>query len=246
MDRPLDLTDIDEMDLVRQRPYLLYKCDQDQKLISTNEPGAEVGDAPPVLFMSFGSGVFVHHYRRQVTDRVLALTNAIIACIDDLDKTGSDEAWAYIHNLLTGYGDFVIDAGPAFIIPREVAAATDTVEVTLANREVLKHNFPYTWAHLEHLGPCTAQLADGQAVAICRSIRKHANLREGGVDTLEAFRGRGYGAAVVSHWAKRVWEAQQIPCYSTQWENHASRALAKKIKLRQYAIDISVSVPESA
>ncbi len=119
--------------------------------------------------------------------------------------------------------------------------ASGIIEINVNNRDTLKNNFKYTWENLEHLLPCSAKIVNGEAVSICRAVRKYKNILECGVDTVKAVRGMGYGSSVVAHWAKRVWENNQIPCYSTQWDNTASMAVAKKMKLRQYAIDISIN-----
>lgn len=231
--------------LVRKRPFLLYELDQDNQLLSTNEPGFDSGDKAPILFMSIGSGEFVYHYRKAISDNVLQRINSIILKIESQNKAGSYEEWEYISNLFTGNTDFKIESGPAFFIPDEMNCDGEIIKVGLNNQDVLKNNFKYTWKNLEHLMPCSAKVINGRAVAICRSVRKHENVLECGVDTVEAFRSMGYGSSVVAHWAKCVWENRQIPCYSTQWDNEASMALAKKIKLRQYAIDITINFRKS-
>ena len=232
-------------DLVRLRPFLLYKVDQENHLISTNESGIDNGDEPPILFMSIGNGEFVHHYRKSLTESELNILNSIIFQIESQNKTGFYEEWENICDYLTGYDGLIFESGPAFLIPDDVICANDVIEVGIHNRDVLKKNFKYSWENLEYLIPCSAKLIDGKAVSICRTVRKHKNVLECGVDTVDMFRGKGYGSSVVASWASRVWGSGQIPCYSTQWDNHASMALAKKLKLRQYAVDIVVNFSES-
>ena len=234
-------------ELVKKRPFLLFKFDADNNLFSINEPGIEVsdelllGDEPPILFMSIGNGEFVHHYRKEVTSNILKIGNSIILGIESQSKIGSYEELEYIKNSIKENSDLTLESGPAFIIPDEMDGASGIVEININNRDTLKNNFKYTWGNLEHLLPCSAKIVNGKAVSICRSVRKYKNILECGVDTVKAVRGMGYGSSVVAHWAKRVWENHQIPCYSTQWDNIASIALAKKMKLRQYAIDISIN-----
>jgi hypothetical protein len=233
------------MDLVRKRPFLLYKCDQENHLLSTNELAIDVGDEPPILYMSIGNGEFVHKYRKDVTERVLNILNSLIFQISSQIKKGSQEARDCINDFIMEYDDFKIESGPVFIFPDEVVCPSDIVEVNLNNRDVLRSNYKYTWENLEHLMPCSAKVINGNAVSICRSVRKHENILECGVDTVETLRCKGYGSSVVAHWATCVWENGQIPCYSTQWENSASIALAKKNGLHQYAIDILINMGDS-
>jgi hypothetical protein len=228
-------------DLVTQRPNLLYKLDRNKYLISTNEPGNDLGDNPPLMFMSFGQGEIVHNYCSDLEKPTYEKLYSIYLEFERQSKLGIGKEREYRDQIVRG-GDneFILEAGPAFWIPDGIIQADDIIAVEMKDSDILKKNFKYTWEKLEYLLPCSAKVVDGSAVAICRTVRKHANILECGVDTVEEFRGKGYGSSVVSHWTRAVWKAQQIPCYSTQWENEASLALAKKAKLQKYAIDIAV------
>jgi len=78
-------------------------------------------------------------------------------------------------------------------------------------------------------------------VSVCRSVRITPAAHEAGVETLPDFRAKGYAQDVVAGWARLVRSMGAIPLYSTSWENTASQALAKKLRLVMYGADFQVA-----
>lgn len=81
---------------------------------------------------------------------------------------------------------------------------------------------------------CIARNGDGLVVAVCHSARSTPAGAEAGVETVEAYRGRGLAGAVVAGWARAVQAQGRLPLYSTLWSNHASRSVARKLALIPY------------
>ena len=131
-------------------------------------------------------------------------------------------------------------SGPAYRFPETLGAAPDTVRITDANAEVLGDTFSELRANLSPYEPCVTVVQSGQAVAVCCSARTSAGAAEAGLETLAAFRGRGYAAAVVSGWAAAVREGGKTPLYSTGWDNAASRGVARRLGLVLYGTDLSI------
>lgn len=77
--------------------------------------------------------------------------------------------------------------------------------------------------------PRVAVVEEGAAVCLCFSSRLTERAAEAGVETLEAYRGRGYAVAAVAGWAHVVRSPGRIPLYSTAWDNRASHAVARKL-----------------
>jgi RimJ/RimL family protein N-acetyltransferase len=130
--------------------------------------------------------------------------------------------------------------GPAWQCPESILAPTDAILVGLKEREVLREHFPWTAAHLEAQQPCAAVLEDGVAVSICFSSRLTRDAAEAGLFTVEAFRGRGYAGKVVAAWARAVHASGRTPLYSTSWDNVASQAVARKLGLVLYGVELSL------
>ena len=81
-----------------------------------------------------------------------------------------------------------------------------------------------------------------QPAAVCHSPRGCTDhVAEAGVETLEAYRGRGLATAAVACWARSLQQSGRLALYSTSWENTASRSLARRLGLRQFGADLHIS-----
>ncbi|MRB30291.1 GNAT family N-acetyltransferase [Bacillus thuringiensis serovar medellin] len=60
-------------------------------------------------------------------------------------------------------------------------------------------------------------------------------------ETLAEFQEHGYGTDVVTAWAISIQEEKRIPLYSTSWDNYASQAVARKIKLINYGMNLHIT-----
>ena len=84
-------------------------------------------------------------------------------------------------------------------------------------------------------------LKDNRAVSVCRSVRITPQAHEAGLETLLEFRRRGYAKDVVIAWARAVQVMGATALYSTSWENIASQAVARKLKLEMFGSDFHVT-----
>jgi predicted GNAT family acetyltransferase len=82
---------------------------------------------------------------------------------------------------------------------------------------------------------------DGHAVAVCGSVRQTGQAYEAGVETVLAYRGRGYAARAVAAWAGVVRALGRVPLYSTSWQNTASQSVARKLALIQFGSDLHIT-----
>ena len=127
-----------------------------------------------------------------------------------------------------------IDSGPAFTFPDKLAMAPDAVQID--DLKLIEHNFRGWIAdEIPDRSPIFAIIEDGYPVSICFCARKSEIAAEAGLETAAPFRGRGFGPKVVAAWAAAIRAARRIPLYSTSWTNEASRAVARKLGLEQYA-----------
>jgi hypothetical protein len=132
-------------------------------------------------------------------------------------------------------------SGPAFRFQDLSAKGSLCVRVTPANAFVLKPHLASWSDNLEGSQPLYALLVDGHAVSVCASVRRTSIAHEAGVETAAAFRGNGYAMQVVRAWAEDVAHLGRLPLYSTSWTNLASRALACRLCLVQYASDLHIT-----
>ena len=125
--------------------------------------------------------------------------------------------------------------GPAFEFPDSLIAPGDVIEIE--DERLLEPNFR-GWVSGEIKAGCAPLLAiveNARPVSICFCARRSEVAAEAGVETAESHRGRGLGPRVTAAWASAIRASGRIPLYSTSWTNHASLAVARKLKLQPYA-----------
>jgi len=132
-------------------------------------------------------------------------------------------------------------AGPVYGFPDALGAP---VEIRAELRELEPEDAGRLDTELafaaEDLGRGVSIGADvgGRIVAVCSCARGDASgPAQAGVETVRAFRRRGYGTAVVQAWAQAVRARGGEPLYSTSWDNAASQALAARLGLVLFGDD---------
>jgi RimJ/RimL family protein N-acetyltransferase len=136
--------------------------------------------------------------------------------------------------------------GPAYWIPegagRDHLRASQVVLISTANAHLVQKSFAWIVPldPIQEIAPILAAVEQAQAVAVCFCSRRPAQATEAGLETLPAFRGKGYATATVAAWAAEVRQRNCIPLYSTAWENLASQAVARKLGMVIYGEDWSI------
>jgi GNAT acetyltransferase len=212
----------------------MYVIDQHRRIAAPNEPTAR----PAPFFVLIRSASEVAWAVRHDVPEDIA---------DRLDRLASEEppishfespplhATAYL-SLVGGQ----ISSGPAFKFPEEIA---DPADITIIDRlDLLERNFRgWRASEIPWTSPIVALMEDGYPVSVCFCATKNsAPAIEAGVETAAAFRGRGLAPRVTAGWARAIRASGRIPLYSTNWTNTASRAVARKLGLIQYATDWSL------
>ena len=150
-------------------------------------------------------------------------------------------AEAYVRSLEKDAPAHSLWAGPAYRFTEYPEPSRPLLAVTETNAGMLQGGFEELVAELPDWQPFVALVEDGRAVSVCRSVRMTPAAHEAGVETLPDFRGKGYAQDVVVGWARLVRAMGATPLYSTSWENTASQALAKKLRLSLYGADFHVT-----
>ena len=140
--------------------------------------------------------------------------------------------------------DHIDDIGEKAIedIEINIDAHTNVVSITKSNIDLCQRTFPWLspLLHDKNVGPIAATVVAEQAVALCFCSRRPGFATEAGVETLAAYRGRGYATATVRAWAAAVKRLGCRPFYSTTWDNLASQAIARKLQMVMYGADWSI------
>ena len=117
----------------------------------------------------------------------------------------------------------------------------EVIEISPSNTRLLSPEFAWLADELTVRNPVMAVIVDGATVSISFSARSTPAASEAGVETLPEHRGRRYAGAVTVAWAAEVQRQGRIPLYSTSWTNHASRRVAARLGLIQYATDFHIT-----
>jgi RimJ/RimL family protein N-acetyltransferase len=223
-------------ELMRIHVDALFTRDAAGDLVRVNEPD---GAPAPRFFLGRTADGDVLRFRHGV-GAGLRRELAAAAAADDADPP--TDAARYEAILARAAPVERTEMGPAFIFPARPPCFPDGAHrVTRENAELLRRYLPAWLPDVLHDPPMFAVVVDGDAVAVCCSVRQTDAAHEAGVDTAPAFRGRGYAARAAAAWAHAVRELSRVPLYSTSWQNAASRAVARKLGLVHFGSDLHIT-----
>jgi GNAT acetyltransferase len=227
---------MDDRDLMRIRADTLFTYDARGRMRRTNEPG---GRPAPRLFLGRTITGHVVRFGEAVPDDVARELTEIIERQPEVTALPVPPALpAAVREALERHAPISREGGgPAYRFPESIARPAEAVQVTDANVQVVRDTFSWLVQVLPSWWPCFAVLRDGAAVSVCFSSRSGAGAAEAGVETLPAFRGRGYAVAVTAAWGASVRDGGRFPLYSTAWDNFASQGVARRLGLSMFGGD---------
>ena len=232
-----------DLELMRLHVEAEFTHDAAGHLVSTNEPAAA---AAPRFFLGRTAIGVVRRYRHDVSEaRRRALEAALAAAELEPPVAETDQpldAATFEHILSEDAPIQHTSVGVAFRFPRALAPVPGTRILRDTADVALLHPLLAAWApDIQSSPPLVALVFEGQAVAVCGSVRISPRAREAGVETAAPFRGRGYAKAVVAAWSATVRAQGVEPLYSTTWQNSASRALARALGLVSVGRDLHIT-----
>jgi hypothetical protein len=226
----------DDLALMTIRADTLFTYDARGRMVLRNSPANRPAQR---LFLGRTINGHVVRFGELVPDAVAQQLATIVERqppVDDLRVPAS--LMAALRETLERHAPVSEEGGgPAYRFPDAIVRPADVVEVTDANRDLVRDTFPWLFQDIAGWAPCFAVVRDGAAVSVCYSSRIGREAMEAGVDTLPDARGRGYAAAVTAAWGASVRASGRIPLYSTWWENLASQGVARRLGLIMYGAD---------
>ncbi|WP_235610457.1 GNAT family N-acetyltransferase [Deinococcus aerius] len=235
-----------DRELMELQTSALFVSDSAGRLRFIREPGYEENelDPAPRFFMGRTPEGNVWRFRHDLTADLVRELEDLCGAEPVLpgytaaaDEPRKAEA---IREVLTSHAPITAEErGPAYQIPDGVPVPEHVVLISGKNAHLLEAHFP--WKITSRAGfrfaPIAAAVEQGSAVSICFCARLTQDAAEAGVETTEAFRGRGHAGAAVAGWAAAMRSVGRLPLYSTQWGNLASQAVARKLGLARYGED---------
>lgn len=235
------LTDFELMNI---HVRALFTHDADSRLLFVNEP--DTANAPaPRLFLGRTRAGNIWRFRADVPEKLCARLDAL--CADEPPvkaefKVPPRHFETYVRLLESAAPVREVSNGLAYqFAESELPSERRLIAVTENNPEILQGDFEKLVEELPSWQPFVALVEEIGAVSVCRSVRITPEAHEAGVETLPDFRGKGYAKDVVLEWARLVRAAGANPLYSTSWENTSSQALARKLRLKCYGTNFSVT-----
>ncbi len=228
------------LDLMAIQAATLFRHDAAGRLTTINEPG---GGSGPRLFLGRTTAGNVWRLRHDLPG---ALADELAGILAEEGPLGDPRRPAATFDRLVAAlaaaapVERVWD-GPAWLIPASVTRREDITTTLVDDPAILHSGFPRWERDVETASPCVAVVEDGLAVSVCCCARTSDHASEAGVETLAGYRGQGYASAVVAAWAHEVRRAGRLPLYSTSWDNVASRAVARRLGLRLYGVDLHMT-----
>jgi RimJ/RimL family protein N-acetyltransferase len=221
---------------MRAHVEALFTHDDAGRMLNVNEPS---GKPAPRFFIGRTAQGSQWRFRHDVDD---SLRRELELVCSSEPTTGEPLVSATYENILARVGPIRgIWSGPAYSFPDELPTAPRAVVISQTNRELLRPHLEAWLPDIETGQPLIACVIDGRAVSVCCSVRKTVIAHEAGVETATEFRGRGCAVEAVAAWARIVRDAGRIPLYSTSWQNHASQALAAKLRLLRFGADLHIT-----
>ncbi len=217
----------------------IFIYDSRGRMLGSNEPRVQERRPAPRLFLGRTRAGHVVRFSAAVSDDLANRLEEILQRLPPVDDlTVPPDTYAAVRQALERYGPIAKEeAGPAYAFPASIIQQEEVVQLTDATIEVVRHTYPTLVDEFRDWSPCFVALHEEVAVSICMSSRVTAVADAAGVDTLPAFRGRGYAASATAAWGAAIRQAGRIPLYSTSWDNLASQGVARRIGLIMFGAE---------
>ncbi len=231
-----------DLELVEVEVDALFTYDAAGRMMADNEPD---GEPAPRFFLWRTREGNMWRVRYDVPEHIVQRLEALVAAEPVPDDLQAPPVClhAALDVLRLDYEPVVGHHGPAYRFPAEMPVPDGVTRITRENLQLLRRMVGRIDAldrDFDHVEPWMSMVVDGVAVTSCYSSRLSDRAAGARVDTLEAFRGRGYAPSVVAAWARSVRDSGRVPLYGTSWDNTASQAVARKLGLVRFGAGLAL------
>lgn len=226
---------VNDLEMMRARIDTLFIHDERGRMLCLNDRDKRPA---PRVYLAYTSDGYVLRCGRHVSDRIASRLKTIVGEQSPVENIQSvPGVVSAIQNVLEQPASDEA-GGPAYRFPEPMPSAGTVTQLVESDVEIARTTFPWLLSELADWWPCFAVVQDGAAVSVCFSARIGAAVCEAGVETLPAFRRRGYAAAVTAAWAVAIRESGRVPLYSTSRHNLASQGVADRLGLIPFGADV--------
>ncbi|WP_340401216.1 GNAT family N-acetyltransferase [Paenibacillus sp. FSL H8-0079] len=229
-------SNLSPIEMLKIQANTLYTINEQQRLLSINEPG---GGQAPAIFIGMTSAGSLTYYHEQLPPNLMAELGKDSELPLDIPKL--------IRKVETFESVNRVWMGPAYSFPETLDEWDLKVQlIGHEQRYLLAEHFPELTDHSHEKSPVAAYVIEGSAVAVCCSARVSVHGAEASLYTAPGYRGHGYAAETVKCWQYDVKKRGRMPIYSTSWDNLASQHVARKLGLIQFGVDFSITTLNSS
>jgi RimJ/RimL family protein N-acetyltransferase len=229
---------ISALELMNLHVGALYVHNEVGQIVSVNE---WTGGLVPRFFLGRTNVGNIWRFRDDVPDKLVNELTAL--CLEDTGDIALEPKHKekYLELLAARETVTQIWQGPVYWCSQPVKPSVQPVAITEDNAHLLEGGLESWLPDVPHRQPFLATLQNGKAVSVCASVRITDAAHEAGVETLPAYRQKGYAASAVAGWANTLLAKNIIPLYSTSLENTASQNVARKVGFECFGVDFHVT-----
>ncbi len=202
----------------------MYLLDGDGRIVGTREPEPRPG---PLFTLIRGKACSAWAVRADLPPDIASELEKLAREEPPVSDLQQPPAYAERYaSLVNG----VVESRQAFIFPEYLPQTGGTVFIEDIS-QLTEHFLGWNEVEIAGLKPVVGVVEDGSAVSVCFCARRTEEAAEAGLETAIAFRGRGLAQQVTTAWAWAIRASGRIPLYSASLSNHASLAVARKLRL---------------
>lgn len=228
---------MDRLELIALHVETLFVLDEAGDTLTSNEPYLPGRRRRGRLYVGWNEAGYVTRFRNDVQPDMRSRVQSWLDAASPLPRAeivGLEELCTIMEAPRDAAG-----IGPAYFAEAPLATTTATIRLRTDNVDLVPDGF-LEEGEIEFLDPSFAVVQDGKAVSTCLTVRRTDRSLEAGVDTVEAYRGRGLAVAATAAWVNEVLERELVPFYSTSETNTASQRVAEKLGLTWFASELGI------